>query len=53
MISAPTVQIVNPQRVADGSQIAAETIAWKARRDTDVGSSVTEIAKSPFRIHFF
>jgi hypothetical protein len=53
MISAPTVQIVNPQRVADGSQIAAETIAWKARRDTDVGSAVTEIAKSPFRIHFF
>jgi len=53
LLSAPTVQLVNPQRVADGADIAAETIEWKARRDTDVGSSTTELAKSPFRMHFF
>jgi hypothetical protein len=53
LISAPTVQLTNPQRVADGSDIAAETVEWKARRDTDVGSSTTELAKSPFRLHFF
>lgn len=51
VLSAPTVQIVNPQRVADGQGLAAQTIAWKGRRDTDVGSSTSALAKSPFRIH--
>lgn len=52
MISAPTVQILNPQR-ADAGEIASQTIAWAARRDTDVGSSSTAQAKSPLRIHLF
>lgn len=51
VLTAPTVQIVNPQRAADASQLAAQTIAWKARRDSDVGSSTSDIARSPFRIH--
>lgn len=51
MISAPTVQIVNPQRVPDASQLAGQAIAFKGRRDSDVASSTSEVAKSPFRIH--
>jgi len=51
VITAPTVQAINPQRVADASEIAAQTVQWKARRDTDVGSSTTAQAKSPWRIH--
>lgn len=51
VLSAPTVQVVNPQRV-DASGIAVQTIEWKGRRDTDVGVSTTALAKSPFRIHF-
>jgi len=45
------VQIVNPQRVADGSQLAGQTVAFKGRRDTDTGASTTALAKSPVRIH--
>jgi len=51
VLSAPTVQIVNPQRVADASQLAAQTIQWKGRRDTDVGVSTTELARAPWRLH--
>jgi hypothetical protein len=50
MVSEPTVQIVNPQRAAAG-ELAGQTVAFKARRDTDVGVSTTALAKSPFRIH--
>lgn len=50
ILTAPTVQIVNPQRAAAG-ELAGQTVAWKARRDTDVGSSTTALAKAPFRIH--
>lgn len=53
VLSAPTVQITNPQRTVSGDEIAGQTITWKARRDTDVGSSSTALAKSPFRIHLF
>lgn len=52
MVSAPTVQILNPQR-ADAGEIASQTISWAGRIDTDVNSSTTAIAKSPFRIHIF
>ena len=51
ILDAPTIQILNPQRAADASGIAAQTLMWKGRRDTDVGSSTSELAKSPFRIH--
>lgn len=51
MLSAPTVQIVNPQRAADGGGLAATTVAWKGRLDEDTGASVTDLAKSAFRIH--
>lgn len=51
ILSAPTVQALNPQRVSDAGGMAAQTVMWKGRRDTDVGSSTTDIAKSPFRIH--
>ncbi len=50
LLTAPTIQISNPQRVASG-ELAGQTVAWRARRDTDVGVSVTELAKSPDRIH--
>lgn len=50
LISEPTVQIKNPQRAA-ADEIAGQTISFSGRRDTDVGASTTEIAKSPFRIH--
>lgn len=48
---APTVQIVAPQRAADGAGIAADVVQWQGRPDEDVGSSTTELAKSPARIH--
>jgi hypothetical protein len=50
LISAPCTQILNPQRVADASGLAAQTIMWKGRRDTDTALT-TDIAKSPWRIH--
>jgi hypothetical protein len=51
ILDAPTIQVLNPQRAADASGIAAQALAWKGRRDTDVGSSTVDLAKSPFRIH--
>ena len=51
LITAPTVQIINPQRVADGNQLAGQTVAFKGRRDTDTGASTTALAKAPVRIH--
>ncbi len=51
LITAPTVQIVNPQRAADAGGLAAQTISWKARRDTDTTVLTTDIAYAPFRIH--
>lgn len=50
VLTAPTVQISNPQRAADG-ELAGQTVAFRGRRDTDVGSSTTALAKSPVRIH--
>jgi hypothetical protein len=51
VISAPTVQIINPQRVADANSIAGQSFSFKGRRDTDTGASTTALAKSPVRIH--
>ena len=51
VLSAPTVQVLNPQR-ADSGGIAGQTITWEGRRDTDVGSSTGAVAKSPARLHF-
>jgi hypothetical protein len=51
ILDAPTIQILNPQRAADASQIAAQVLMWKGRRDTDVASSTNDLAKSPFRVH--
>jgi hypothetical protein len=31
--------------------LAAQVIMFKGRRDTDVGVTTTDVAKSPFRIH--
>ncbi len=52
LLTAPTVQVINPQR-ADANEIASQTVTWMARRDTDTANATTEIAKSPFRIHLF
>lgn len=49
-IDVPTVQVTNWQRVDIGG-IAGEEITWEARQDSDVGSSVTDIALSAFRVH--
>ena len=51
ILDAPTIQILNPQRAADASAIAAQVLMWKGRRDTDVGSSTNDLAKSPMRVH--
>jgi len=51
VLSSPTIQVLNPQRAADASGLAAQVVMWKGRRDTDVGASTSDIAKSPFRIH--
>ena len=51
VLSAPTLQVLNPQRAADAGGLAAQTVMWKGRRDTDVGADTSEIGKSPFRIH--
>lgn len=51
LLSCPTVQIVNPQRAADGAGFAAQTVAWKAREDEDVASATTDLALSVLRIH--
>ncbi|MDQ3071416.1 MAG: hypothetical protein M3R55_17005, partial [Acidobacteriota bacterium] len=37
MLSAPTCQIVNPNRTTDAGGIAAQTFTFRGRRDTDVG----------------
>jgi hypothetical protein len=51
ILSCPTIQILNPQRQADAAGLAAQVIMFKGRRDTDVGVTTTDVAKSPFRIH--
>lgn len=51
LIAVPTVQIINPQRAADAGNLAAQKVQFKGRRDTDVGSATSDLAKSPFRIH--
>lgn len=50
IISAPTTQVLNPQRAPDASGLAGQIVMWKGRRDTDTAQT-TDIAKSPLRIH--
>ena len=52
-LSAPTVQLLNPQRVPDSAGFAAQTVMWTGRRDGDVGSSTTDLARSPHRLHIW
>lgn len=55
LISVPCVQVVNPQRAPDASQLAGQTVPWKARKDADVfisaAPATTDQGRSPFRIH--
>lgn len=52
ILSAPATQIVNPQRTADASKLAGQSIAAEGRRDIDVATGTTELSKSPVRIVF-
>jgi hypothetical protein len=46
ILSAPTIQVVSPQRGASNDQIAGQVVPWKGRRNTDTAAT-TELAKSP------
>ncbi len=51
LISCPTIQVVDVQRVDDNG-IAGETVTWKARADGDITASGTaDQQRSPLRIH--
>ena len=50
VLSAPCTQILNPQRAADASALAAQTIMWNGRMDSDTVAT-TDVALSPVRIH--
>lgn len=56
-ITAPRVQVVNPQRVPDAQQLAGQTVTWKGRTDGDTfisaAPATTDVGTSPFRIHLF
>lgn len=54
LFSAPTVQIVNVQRV-DVQGVQNQKVDWEARLDTDVTetSGSEGLGESAFRIHFF
>lgn len=46
VLSAPTVQVLNPQRGASDQEIEGQVITYKARRNTDTALT-TEEARSP------
>lgn len=50
IVEGATVQPLNPQRAPDAAQIAAQVLMWSGRRDTDIGSSTNDLAKSPLRV---
>ena len=50
VLTAPTVQIKNPQR-GDAGGLAGQTVEYQGRRDSDVASSTDALAKSPERVH--
>lgn len=50
ILDSPTIQILNPQRTADASALAAQIIQWKGVRDTD-GTVANDLGGSPFRLH--
>lgn len=47
--SIPTIQIINPQRAAQGS-IAGQTVAYQARRNINTSSSAV-LPKAAFKLH--
>jgi hypothetical protein len=49
-VTVPTAQITNVQRVAEG-EFAYQEITFKSQLDQDVGSTTTDSALSPIRIH--
>jgi hypothetical protein len=49
IMNAPTVQVIDVQRMGDASNTAAQTVKWKGRRDGDVGSATGDLAKAPMR----
>lgn len=51
LISCPTVQIVNVQRV-DADGVAAQQISFEGRSDNS-GTPTTSLARSAFRVHLF
>lgn len=52
LITAPKVQYIKPKPVG-ADDVASETIEWKGRNDSDtVVTPRTDLANSPFRIHF-
>lgn len=52
MMSARSVQIENPQRVADPAGLAGQTSQWKGRRDIDTALT-TDLATAPYALHLF
>jgi hypothetical protein len=53
LVTAPRVQILNVQRVADGVGIAGQQVSWKGMIDSDATDQTTELRKSAFRIHLW
>jgi hypothetical protein len=49
IVSAPTVQILNPQRATSGDEIEGQTISFAGRNNTDTAAT-TELAISPAMI---
>lgn len=50
VLSAPTIQIKNPQRVPAG-EMAGQSVEWAARNDEVITASTTAQAISAFRLH--
>lgn len=53
LISVPSAQILNHQRISLDGQIAGEQITFAGGRDTDNNSSTGDDQYAPFRIHLF
>lgn len=52
LLSAPTVQILTPQRAQNGNLDALQ-VQWEGRHDEAVASPTTDFHRSAFRIHLF
>ena len=49
VLTAPTVQPLNPQRTPSNEQIAGQTVSWAGRHNTDTAAT-TDLAISPVLI---